>query len=45
VKFNKHPLALKNDLRCKVGLKELDKILQVIIEQTEGQFRDWQSVV
>lgn len=34
-------LAVKKELRGKVSLEELNKILQEIMEQAEGQFRDW----
>jgi type I site-specific restriction-modification system R (restriction) subunit len=34
-------LAVKRELRGKVSLEELNKILQEIIEQAEGQFKDW----
>ncbi|HRH10391.1 MAG TPA: HsdR family type I site-specific deoxyribonuclease, partial [Bacteroidia bacterium] len=34
-------LAVKKELRGKVSLDELNKILQEIMEQAEGQFKDW----
>lgn len=34
-------LAIKKELRGKVSLDELNKILQEIMEQAEGQFKDW----
>jgi type I restriction enzyme, R subunit len=34
-------LAVKRELRGKVSLEELNQILQEIMEQAEGQFRDW----
>ncbi len=34
-------LAIKKELRGKVSLEELNKILQEIMEQAEGQFKDW----
>jgi type I restriction enzyme R subunit len=37
-------LAVKRELRGKVSLEELNKILQEILEQAEGQFKDWPSV-
>lgn len=37
-------LAVKKELRGKVNLEELNIILQEIMEQTEGQFKDWPSV-
>ena len=37
-------LAVKRELRDKVSLAELNKILQEIMEQTEGQYRDWPNV-
>ena len=37
-------LAVKRELRGKVSLEELNKILQEILDQAEGQFKDWPSV-
>ncbi len=37
-------LAVKRELRGKVSLEELNIILQEIMEQTEGQFKDWPIV-
>jgi len=37
-------LAIKKELRGKVSLDELNKILQEIMEQAEGQFKDWPLV-
>ena len=37
-------LAVKRELRGKVSLEELNIILQEIMTQTEGQFKDWPSV-
>lgn len=34
-------LAVKKELRGKVSLEELNIILQQIMEQAEGQFKDW----
>ncbi len=34
-------LALKRELRGKVPLSELDKLLKEVIEQAEGQYGDW----
>lgn len=34
-------LAIKRELRGKVSLEELNQILQEIMEQAEGQFKDW----
>lgn len=34
-------LAVKKELRGKVSLEDLNKILQEIMEQAEGQFKDW----
>jgi type I restriction enzyme R subunit len=34
-------LAVKKELRGKVSLEELNKILQEIMEQAEGQYKDW----
>jgi type I restriction enzyme, R subunit len=34
-------LAIKKELRGKVSLEELNTILQEIMEQAEGQYRDW----
>jgi len=34
-------LAVKKELRGKVSLDELNKILQEIMDQAEGQFKDW----
>ncbi|MDF3027035.1 MAG: type restriction endonuclease subunit [Fluviicola sp.] len=37
-------LAVKKELKGKVPFSELDNILKVIIEQAEGQFKDWPLV-
>ncbi len=37
-------VAVKKELRGKVSLEELNKILQEIMEQAEGQFKDWPLV-
>jgi type I restriction enzyme R subunit len=37
-------LAVKKELRGKVAFSELDKILKEVIEQAEGQYRDWPMV-
>jgi type I restriction enzyme R subunit len=34
-------LAVKKELRGKVSLEDLNKILHEIMEQAEGQFKDW----
>ncbi|WP_423820503.1 hypothetical protein V5739_15765 [Salinimicrobium sp. TIG7-5_MAKvit] len=34
-------LAVKKDLRGKVPFSELDNLLREVIEQAEGQYRDW----
>lgn len=34
-------LAVKKELRGKVDMEDLNKILQEIMEQAEGQFKDW----
>lgn len=34
-------LAVKKELRGKVPFSELDKILKEVIEQAEGQYKDW----
>ncbi|EAR16647.1 type I restriction endonuclease subunit R [Robiginitalea biformata] len=34
-------LAVKHELRRRVSMSELDAILQEIMEQAEGQFKDW----
>jgi type I restriction enzyme, R subunit len=34
-------LAVKRELRGKVSLDVLNKILQEIMEQAEGQYKDW----
>lgn len=34
-------LAVKRELRGKVSMDELNKILQEIMEQAEGQYKDW----
>jgi type I restriction enzyme R subunit len=34
-------LAVKKELRGKVDIDTLNKILQEIMEQAEGQFKDW----
>jgi type I restriction enzyme R subunit len=38
-------LAVKRELRGKVSLEDLNKILQEIMEQAEGQFKDWPVAV
>lgn len=35
-------LAVKKELRGKVPFSELDNLLKEVIEQAEGQYRDWQ---
>lgn len=37
-------LAVKKELRGKVSLDKLNKILQEIMDQAEGQFKDWPLV-
>jgi type I restriction enzyme R subunit len=37
-------LAVKKDLRGKVPFSDLDKLLQEVIEQAEGQYKDWPMV-
>ena len=37
-------LAVKKELRGKVPFSELDKLLKEVIEQAEGQYRDWPMV-
>jgi len=37
-------IALKRELRGKVPLSELDKLLKEVIEQAEGQYWDWPMV-
>lgn len=37
-------LALKKELRGKVSIEELNIILQEIMEQAEGQYKDWPMV-
>ncbi|MBK7128676.1 MAG: HsdR family type I site-specific deoxyribonuclease [Crocinitomicaceae bacterium] len=37
-------LAIKRELRGKVDLDQLNKILQEIMEQAEGQFKNWPEV-
>lgn len=37
-------LAVKRELRGKVSLEELSKILQEIMEQAEGKYKDWPVV-
>lgn len=34
-------LAVKKQLRSKVPFSELDNLLKEVIEQVEGQYRDW----
>ncbi|MDT0685927.1 type I restriction enzyme endonuclease domain-containing protein [Autumnicola psychrophila] len=34
-------LAVKKELRGKVPFSELDNLLKEVIEQAEGQYRDW----
>ncbi|HET8886417.1 MAG TPA: type I restriction endonuclease subunit R [Salinimicrobium sp.] len=34
-------LAVKKELRGKVAFSELDKLLKEVIEQAEGQYKDW----
>ena len=36
-------LAVKKELRGKVSLSELNSILQEIMEQAEGQFKEWRA--
>lgn len=38
-------LAVKKELRGKVSLEQLNEILVDIMEQAEGQFKDWPSAV
>jgi type I restriction enzyme R subunit len=38
-------LAVKRELRGKVPFSELDKLLKEVIEQAEGQYKDWPMVV
>lgn len=38
-------LAVKRELRGKVSMDELNKILQEIMEQAEGQYKDWPVAV
>ena len=38
-------LAVKKELRGKVEFSELDNLLKDVLEQTEGQYRDWLMVV
>jgi type I restriction enzyme R subunit len=37
-------LAVKKELKGKVPFSELDKILKEVVEQAEGQFKDWPAV-
>ncbi|MCH8319081.1 MAG: DUF3387 domain-containing protein [Bacteroidetes bacterium] len=37
-------LAVKKELRGKVGLKDLNEILQEIMDQAEGQYKDYPMV-
>jgi type I restriction enzyme R subunit len=37
-------LAVKKELKGKVPFSELDKILKEVVEQAEGQFKDWPEV-
>lgn len=37
-------LAIKRELRGKVDLEQLNKILQEIMEQAEGQYKNWPEV-
>jgi type I restriction enzyme R subunit len=37
-------LAVKKELRGKVPFSELDKLLKEVIEQAEGQYREWPMV-
>ena len=37
-------LAVKKELKGKVPFSELDKILKEVVEQAEGQFKDWPLV-
>ncbi len=37
-------LAVKKELRGKVEFSELDKLLKEVLEQAEGQYRDWPVV-
>lgn len=34
-------LAVKKELRGKVPFSELDNLLKEVIEQAEGQYKDW----
>ncbi len=36
-------LAVKKELRGKVSILELNAILQEIMEQAEGQFKEWRA--
>ena len=38
-------LAVKKELRGKVEFSELDNLLKDVLEQAEGQYRDWLMVV
>ena len=37
-------LAIKKELKGKVAFSELDNLLREVIEQAEGQFKDWPMV-
>ncbi|MCK4345744.1 MAG: DUF3387 domain-containing protein [Bacteroidales bacterium] len=37
-------LAVKKELRGKVDIKELNEILAEIMEQAEGQYKEWPMV-
>jgi len=37
-------LAVKKELKGKVPFSELDKLLKEVIEQAEGQYKDWPLV-
>lgn len=34
-------LAVKKELRGKVSFSDLDNLLKEVIEQAEGQYKDW----
>jgi len=37
-------LAVKKELRGKVEFSELDNLLKEVLEQAEGQYKDWPVV-
>jgi len=37
-------LAVKRELRGKVQFSKLDKLLKKVVEQAEGQYKDWPLV-